>query len=177
MGDGGVGPLSPTASASSAPPLAMPDTGSLPQTHDKPEAAGVLFDARVAALFNAIVEDTPERALPFFFPVAAYEQVKAMATPARDWKLRLAAAYTRDIHDLHLRLGKNADRAKFMRIDVPAARATWVEPGEEYNKIGYYRVFGSKLRYEVDGHPRDIEIRSMISWRGEWFVVHLSAMK
>ena len=163
--------------AAPSPPLAMPESGALPQTHDKPDTQNALFEARAAALFQAIVDDTPDRALPFFFPVAAYEQVKAITNPARDWKLRLVAAFTRDIHDLHLKLGRNTERAKLVRLDVPAARAVWVEPGEEYNKIGYYRVFGSKLRYEVDGHPRDIEVRSLISWRGEWFVVHLSGMK
>jgi hypothetical protein len=52
-----------------------------------------------------------------------------------------------------------------------------VLPGEEYNKIGYYRVFGSRLRYEVDGAAHAIDVKSLISWRGEWFVVHLSAVK
>ena len=50
-------------------------------------------------------------------------------------------------------------------------------PGEEYNKIGYYRVFGSQIRYEAKGEARSFEVKSLISWRGEWFVVHLSAIR
>jgi hypothetical protein len=57
------------------------------------------------------------------------------------------------------------------------ARARWVEPGEEYNKIGYYRVFGTRLRGEADGHTVTVDVASLISWRGEWYCVHLSGVK
>ena len=67
--------------------------------------------------------------------------------------------------------------ARLVALDVPEARARWVEPGEEYNKIGYFRVFGSKLRYEVDGAAHAFDVKSLISWRGEWYVVHLSAVQ
>jgi hypothetical protein len=61
---------------------------------------------------------------------------------------------------------------------VPESRTRWVDPGEEYNKIGYFRVFGSKLRYEDGpGSPKSFDVKSLISWRGEWYVVHLSAIK
>jgi hypothetical protein len=173
--DAGTSPDTRAADAADAAPAVDPAT--LPQTRDKPEAAGPAFDARVAALWDAIVKDDPDRALPFFFPLPAYEQVKAIQNPAADWKRRLVAAYARDIHDLHDKLGKGAELAKFVRFDAgPAPR--WVEPNEEYNKIGYWRVFGSKLRWERDGGRAEaIDVKSLISWRGEWFVVHLSAIK
>jgi hypothetical protein len=115
--------------------------------------------------------------MTFFFPVDAYRQVKDVTDPARDWKLRLVAAYQRDIHALHAALGARAAGARLLGLDVPAARARWVEPGEEWNKIGYYRVFGSSLRYEAGGRAGAFDVKSLISWRGEWFVVHLSAIK
>ena len=165
-------------SAGLAPaPAASVDPATLPQTHDRPAASGPAFDARVAALWSSIVADDPQQAAPFFFPVAAYQQVKDIPDPASDWKHRLFAAYARDIHALHARLGSDAARATFDGIDVPEARGRWVDPGEEYNKIGYYRVFGSRLRYQIDGAPHTFDVKSLISWRGEWFVVHLSAIK
>jgi hypothetical protein len=126
--------------------------------------------------------------MPFFFPLGAYEQVKDIGSPASDWKHRLVAAYTRDIHALHARLaaelgaqlGQAGGRARLVALDVPEQHARWVEPGEEYNKIGYFRVFGSRLRYEEGGQggtPRVFDVKSLISWRGEWYVVHLSAIK
>lgn len=173
-------PTSPIASASatadaSEPPSA--DPALLPQTREVPHASGVAFGARVRALWDAIVSDDPERAMVFFFPLGAYEQVKDVGAPAADWKHRLVAAYARDIRALHSHLGSDAARARLVGLDVPEARARWVEPGEEYNKIGYFRVFGSKLRYEVDGSVNAFDIKSLISWRGQWYVVHLSAFK
>ena len=153
------------------------ETGKLPQTHARPEPSGELFDARVKALFDGIAQDDVAHAMPFFFPLTAYAQVKAIANPAADWKARLVSHYARDIHALHAKLGPNAAHARFVGADVPMDRARWVDPGEEYNKIGYYRVFGSRLRYQIDGAPHTFDVKSLISWRGEWFVVHLSAIK
>ncbi|MBK6691421.1 MAG: hypothetical protein IPG50_04355 [Myxococcales bacterium] len=147
------------------------------QTRDRPSATSAAFTARVSALFDAIREDAPLKAHPAFFPLPAYEQVKAVTNPGADYKRRLLAAFDRDIRDLHVQLGARAETARFIAIDVPDERARWVEPGEEYNRLGYYRVFGSKLRYELGGRERTIPIKSLISWRGEWYVVHLSGMK
>jgi hypothetical protein len=160
-------------------PSSIPSTdpAQLPQTREVPRAMGGAFDARVASLWDAIVNDDPERAMVFFFPLAAYAQVKDVGDPAADWKHRLVAGYARDIHTLHGRLASGSASARLVALDVPEARARWVEPGEEYNKIGYFRVFGSKLRYEGEDAARAFDVKSLISWRGEWYVVHLSAIK
>jgi hypothetical protein len=176
-----VAPSAPsTALAVSAPaaaaPVAAADPASLPQTHDMPHASGTAFEARRAAFWDSIVADDPDRAMPFFFPLGAYQQVKDVGDPAADWNRRLVAAYKRDIHALHARLGSAPADAKLIDLDIPEARARWVEPGEEWNKIGYYRVFGTKLRYSVDGAEHAVDVKSLISWRGEWFIVHLSAI-
>ena len=167
-----------SVAGSAAPPEPPPgpDPASLPQTHDLPHAQGASFEVRRQALWDAIVNDDPDRAMTFFFPLGAYQQVKDVTDPAADWKHRLVAAYRRDIHVLHTRLGADAGAAKLVALDVPESRARWVEPGEEWNKIGYYRVFGTKLRYSVGGDERAFDVKSLISWRGEWFVVHLSVI-
>jgi len=170
----GSGTSTPVAPGASSTPV---DPATLPQTRDRPTASGEAFDARVAALWAGIVEDDPDRAMPFFFPLAAYLQVKDVADPGSDWKRRLVAAYAHDVHGLHARLGDRAHDAKLTGLEVTDARARWVDPGEEYNKIGYYRVFGSRLHYELDGTTHSIEVKSLISWRGEWFVVHLGAIR
>jgi hypothetical protein len=44
------------------------------------------------------------------------------------------------------------------------------------NGIGYYEVANSRLVYEYMGQTRSFGIASMISWRGQWYVVHLGAI-
>ena len=161
------------AGATSARPSEAAVSG---QTHELPSAASLAFLQREAALWAGIVHGDAELAMPSFVPLAAYQQVKDVANPAADWKARLVTAFRRDVARLHSRLGATASRAKFISIDVPEARARWVNPGEEWNRVGYFRVFGSKLRFEVDGQPRVFDIKSLISWQGQWYVVHLSAI-
>lgn len=151
--------------------------GKLPQTRDRPALSNDALRARFEGLWRAIVDDDPLQADPFFFPLAAYEQVKDVAKPAADWRFRLHAAYARDIHDLHAQLAHRGPDVVFVGGVIPSERARWVEPGEEYNKLGYYRVFGSELRYRTAGRDHSFRIASLISWRGEWFVVHLNAVK
>ena len=153
------------------------DPGALPQTHDRPPATSDALTARATTLWDAIAHDDPDRAIPFFFPVTAYEQVKAIAFPASDWRRRLVAAYKRDIHALAKRLGDAASTATFVRLEVPDERARWVEPNEESNKLGYFRVYGTRLVYSVNGKERAFDISSLISWRGEWYCVHLTGFK
>ncbi len=164
----------PTDAAIDAAPAV--DPGKLPQTRDRPHEAAPL-QARARTLWDAIVRDEPEVGLPFFFPLSAYKQVKAIPAPEADWKRRLLANYRRDVHRLHEKLGSHAADAKLVELEVPRERGQWVEPGEEGNRLGYWRVFGSKLRYETDRGPAAFDVSSLISWRGEWYVVHLSGFR
>jgi hypothetical protein len=123
----------------------------------------------------AIADDDPSRALPAFFPMVAYQAVKAIERPERDWKQRLIGAFERDIHEYHRALGPEASGATFLGVDVPEAAVKWMKPGKEGNRVGYFRVLRSKLKVGLPGgRERSLEITSLISWRGEWYVVHLS---
>lgn len=152
------------------------DPGTLPQTEEKPVASGAGFDARMRALADAIVTDDPTKGLTSFFPVSAYKQVKKNTDPAGDWNNRLIAQFKVDVHDMHTRLGANASAAKFMSVEVPNS-ATWVKPGEEYNLLPYWRVYNTNLKFDVNGTTKSIPVASMISWRGQWYVVHLGPIR
>jgi len=162
---------------SSAPTTAAPtttvDPGTLPQTRALPNTTDAHFRAGEAALWSAVVHDDPARAMPFFFPLSAYLQVKAISDPAADWHGRLVGAYQRDIHTMHAALGSAAGSARLLGLDVPP-EATWVLPGQEYNKLPYWRVFGDALRYQLGDTVHSLPVYSLISWRGEWYVVHVS---
>ena len=152
------------------------DPATLPQTDERPAASGPSFDDRAQALWSAVVADDPSLALPSFFPLAAYEQVKAIKDPAGDWQRRLVGSFDSDIHELHRRLGADAGTAAFEGLSVPDAMV-WVKPGAEYNRLPYWRVYGSELRYTVGGAAHAFPVASLISWRGQWFVVHLNSIR
>lgn len=162
----------------STPPSPTPapltnDPGLLPQTHVLPNPGDAVFQAGVGDLWQAIITGNPTTALPFFFPKTAYLQVKAIANPSADYQNRLIDWYRLDIEAAHALLGSHAATATFVRVTVPTAQARWITPGVEFNKGSYYRVYGTRLYYEVNGVTKSIGIFSLISWRGEWYVVHL----
>jgi hypothetical protein len=168
-----------TTPTSTVPPSTVPpttttvDPGALPQTKDLPRADDATFLARMSVLWHGIVSGEPAPALPAFFPLSAYQQVKALPNPAADWHTRLVALYDADLRRLHASLGAEAASAEFLGIDVPAT-ATWMAIGSEYNKESYWRVLGSRVRYRVGGVSRSFIVQSLISWRGQWYVVHLT---
>jgi hypothetical protein len=178
----------PTAlpSAVVAPPTVAPPTDSLtdangrplPQTRDYPKLDSPSFKKRIESLFQAIILDQPELANDAFFPVIAYEQVKDVQKPARDHKYRLMAAFYRNIHEYHRKVARLEGPLKLFSVEPSSVNARWMEPGSEGNKLGYYRMLRAHLKYaDSKGQKYSLEITSMISWRGEWYVVHLNGFK
>jgi hypothetical protein len=178
-------PYELTADAASAPPppaadepLVDADGKPLPQTEDKPSTSDERFQRRMQLLARAIREDDPSVALPTFFPLVAYQQVKDVQKPERDWKLRLIAAFERNVHEYHKALGGRAKEAELASVEVPEDKARWMKPGSEGNRVGYFRVLRSQLRFKLpEGKTKDLELTSLISWRGQWYVVHLNGFK
>ena len=170
-------PTSTTTTATVAATTTTVDPGTLPQTDERPIASGATFDAGVQGLWQAIQQDRPELALPFFFPEAAYLQVKAIPGPAADYQQRLIVNYEQDIHTLHAQLGADAASAQLAGIDVPDAEAVLVQPGEESNQLPYWRVYGTMLHSTLNGETTSMPVTSLISWRGQWYVVHLGEIR
>jgi hypothetical protein len=84
---------SPTTSASASPSASpWPLVVSVPtdgvgqhQTGMLPPARSAMFEAEMTDLWAGVVSGRPDLALPAFFPLPAYEQVKAIADPAAEW--------------------------------------------------------------------------------------------
>jgi hypothetical protein len=155
---------------------AAPSPGSLPQTHAYPSARSARFKALMDSLWAGIAQDSLERALPAFFPKGAYLQLKAIAGAGSDWSNRLVYDYSLDIAAAHALLGRDASRARLVRVEVPTSYGHWIEPGVCYNSIGYYEMPNARVIYREAGQTRSFGIASMISWRGVWYVVHLGAV-
>lgn len=138
-----------------------------PQTSDE-------LQARAKLLFEAITKNEPSVGDPFWFPKEPFIPLKDVKDPGKYWE-NLHKAYANDIAKLH-RKRKSWEGAEFKRFDLGSA-PKWVPPGDEANKIGYYRSFRGKLRYELDGTNYSFEVHTVISWQGRWFITHLSKFK
>jgi hypothetical protein len=152
------------------------DPGTLPQTDAVPSADSPAFEAAMSALWSGIVTGSVEGALPSFFPESAYLQVKAIADPAADWQDRLVAEFAQDLSAAHALVAADGTAASLVGVEVPSEYAHWVPPDVCENSVGYYEVADSRVLYEQGGETRSFGIASMISWRGEWYVVHLGAI-
>jgi hypothetical protein len=167
----------PAAAASRASwPVVLPVPAARPgqhQTRARPPASSPVFRAEMTDLWAAIASGHPALGLPAFFPLVAYEQVKAIADPAADWHSRLVAEYKQDVLAAHALLGRAARHAALLRVDIQESAADWIDPGGCDNGVGYWHVANSRLVYRADGQVRSLGISTLISWRGRWYVVHL----
>jgi hypothetical protein len=164
----------PSAAELEEPALLAADGSPLPQTEARPSATDERFKRRMQSLAEAIRSGDAQKAHASFFPLVAYAQVKDVAKPERDYRFRLLSNFDRDVREYRKALGRDAERAELIGVEVPEARVEWMKPGKEGNRLGYFRVLRSRLRFRLqDGKERSFELTSLISWRGEWYVVHL----
>jgi len=150
-----------------------PGAGNLKQTTAFPRTASTAFQNAMHDLWLAVTEGNASLALPAFFPETAYVQVKAIADPAADWRSRLWDDFALDVKAAHALVGH---QARLIKIIVPAQYAAWVNPGICYNSVGYWHVPGARVVYQQGGETRSFGIASLISWRGDWYVVHFGAV-
>jgi hypothetical protein len=176
-------PSSARASATPAPaprptgPTALavaPGAGALPQNRVFPSTHSAAFRNVMTDLWLAVTTGNARLALPAFFPVAAYRQVKAEPYPTADWQDRLWYDFTLDVGAAHDLVDDRG--ARLVRVIVPADEAEWVYPGDCYNTDGYWHVGGARVVYTEHGQERSLGIASLISWRGVWYVIHFGAV-
>jgi hypothetical protein len=163
----------PTPARPSALQVAPASAAALPQTSALPKTTNAAFGNAVHDIWLAVTTGDPNYALPAFFPVKAYEQVKAIADPESDWDDRLWYDFTLDIAAVHKLIKPGATLTK---VVVPTQYAQWIPVGACYNSLGYWHVPGSRVVYRQDGTTYSFGIASFISWRGVWYLVHLGAL-
>lgn len=173
-----AGVPAPSATGPLVPPLNLGPVGSVTTSpEERPLDDGPELQAKGKLLWQAIVDDTPEVAASFFFPKEAYVHVKAAKNPEGDWRWRLWKHFERDLHALHKSQGQALAKATFKGLRIPPKRPHWAAPGNEYNRLGYWRAYGSQLTYELRGRERHVPISSLISWKSQWYVVHMTGFR
>jgi hypothetical protein len=165
---------SPAAPAKpSALPVSSPGAARLPQTSTEPSTDDAAFSRAVHDIWLAVSTGNAGYALPAFFPEQAYQQVKAIADPSGDWHGRLWLDFTLDLAAAHKLVEPGATLAK---VVVPAQYAQWIPPGACYNSMGYWHLPGARVVYREGGVTHSFGIASLISWRGDWYLIHLGAL-
>jgi hypothetical protein len=163
-----------TAEANAAKPPEEPAAPIDPSNKIKPPETSEELQARAKVLFEAIVKDEPPLGDPFWFPKEPFIPLKDVKGPEKYWK-NLHAAYAADIHKVHKKR-KSWEGAKFKDFKI-GSTPKWVPPGDEANKVGYWRSFRGKLRYELEGETYSIEVHTVISWQARWYITHLLKFK
>jgi hypothetical protein len=148
----------------------------LPQTHTLPSSRSRRFRSLMDALWEGVRQGRVGPALIAFFPKGAYVRLKAIYGAASDWQHRLLYDYGLDVRAAHRLLGARASRARLVGVIARSSYAHWVESGVCSNDLGYFEMPNARVVYSQDGHRGSFGIASMISWRGEWYVVHLGAI-
>ena len=132
------------------------------------------FGNAVHDIWLAVTAGNPEYALPAFFPEKAYEQVKAIADP--ECRLGRTGSGTTSPSTWPLSTSSwpaNRDAHQGHRPDSVRA----VDPeGACSNSLGYWHVPGSRVVYRQAETTYSFGIASFISWRGDWYLVHLGAL-
>jgi hypothetical protein len=157
----------------SALPVGPANAGALPQTSALTKTSGTAFNNAVHDLWLAVTTGDPDYAKPAFFPEKAYEQVKAIADPESDWQGRLWLDFTLDLAAVH-KLVKPG--ATLVKVTAPTQYEQWIPPGACYNSTGYWHLPGSRMVYREGGVTHSFGIASFISWRGDWYLIHLGAL-
>jgi hypothetical protein len=168
---------SPTPTPARPTPSALPvgaaDAGALPQTDALPKSTSAAFANAVHDLWLAVTTGDPDYARPAFFPEGAYQQVKAIADPRYDWQDRLWLDFALDVAAAHKLVKPGATLTK---VIASTQYEQWIPAGACYNSTGYWHLPGSRLVYRQDGVTHSFGIASFISWRGDWYLIHLGAL-
>lgn len=170
---------SSTASATAAddagaPPPAPKDADYDPANKAKPPIDSEELQARARGLFDAVVQNNPSLGEDFWFPKEPFLILKDIKDPGKYWD-QLHRAYVKDIEKLHNKR-KSWEGAEFEKFE-PGSPPKWVKPGDEGNKIGYFRTVKGNLVFKAEGKSHKLEVRVIISWQKRWYITHLGKFK
>jgi hypothetical protein len=155
--------------------LADADAGDAAVSNDVPPSTDAAdLDRRASALFQAVAKDDPALAEPFWFPKEPFLILKDPPDPGGYWD-KLHGNYADDVHALHA-TRPSWEGATFDHFEI-GSPPRWMNPGEEHNRIGYYRSFGSTIHFRAGDKMDSFVVDVIITWRGRWYVTHLRRVR
>lgn len=163
-----------TAAEDAGAPPAPKEAEYDPKNKAKPPVDSEELQARARALFDAVVQNNASLGEDLWFPREPFLILKDIKDPGKYWD-QLHRAFVKDVEKLHKKR-KSWEGAEFVKFE-PGSAPKWVKPGEEGNKIGYYRTVKGNLVYKAEGKAHKLEVRVMISWQNRWYITHLGKFK
>jgi len=141
----------------------------------RPKAPGIGDAAeRARGLVEAVKQNKPELAAPFFFGKEAFRKVKGIKDPDKyfDYLMRV---YVKDVGSIREAMTA-PDTIEFVSFQLGRGR-NWIPKRKEANRLPYYATYKSRLVVRDAGKERTIKVRVMITWEGQWYVTHLLRKK
>ena len=129
-------------------------------------------EAGAEQLLTALKTGDPAPAADFFFPAAAFDQVKDLPVPAR-YHEKLVRWYREDIQKEHARFKKG--EWAFEKLEM--GRCKWKAIGTEGNKLPYWSCTRNFVTATDGSRKRRFEIRVLINWGQHWYVTHLGPIR
>jgi len=166
---------SPTATVAPTTTSTTTDVGLLAQTQVQPPSDDASLTQRLAPLWSAIQTNSLSAGLPLFFPESAYVKMKTgrIPNPSGDYRSRLVGFYALDLAAYNRAIGTPSSAARYLDVYGDSSLASWIDPGSCENSIGYWHLPNARIVYRNATGVQSFAVASLISWRGQWYVVHL----
>jgi hypothetical protein len=163
-----------TAADDAGAPPAAKQADYDPSNKAKPANDSEELQARARALFDAVVQNNAALGEDMWFPREPFLILKDIKEPGKYWD-QLHRAFVKDVEKLHKKR-PSWEGTELVKLEL-GSPPKWVKPGEEGNKIGYYRTTKGSLVYRAEGKTHKLEVRVMISWQNRWYITHLGKFK
>ena len=156
---------SPVASLAIAPKSVAPV---VPQ----PDSSLAALTKRLTPLWSAVSTGHLAVANGLFYPETAYVALKVgrISQPQTDWLHRLWAYYELDLSAYQHFVGAGSS---FKLLRVAPGAVSYIARGVCENNSGYWHLANLRLVFSGKNGLRSFAVASLISWNGEWFIVHL----
>ncbi|HET9238358.1 MAG TPA: hypothetical protein VFO10_13945 [Oligoflexus sp.] len=127
------------------------------------------FDSKAQRLLTALEKGAFADVKDFFFPEAAFLQLKAIARPA-DYYSQLVKWYEQDFTREQARF---KGRGPLVFKAIKGGSCKWKAPQTEANRIPYWSCYRRKIELTAAGQNESIEVRALINWGPQWYITHL----
>lgn len=168
---GAPGALAAGARSAVGSPEGLTPAGSAEPEEPSPPAASADLDRRMRHLVEAIAQDDARLAQDVLLPRDAYLALRDVSDPGRAYDAKLASAFKAQVHKLHGKT-RGIEGASMTRFEL-GSQLTKAPAKRREMKRATWRARHARLTYTVNGKPHHLDVRELVAWRGNWYVLRL----